>query len=513
MLGWEFPPHISGGLGTACLGLTQGLAQQGVDVLFVVPRAFGDEDGRFARVLGANEVAMPRPVAAASHKGLGQRAVADGDAPALMEEDAWVALQMAAGLVPGGVAPDEALAAVARHLRVLVVRSPLVPYLTTAEYEARLQRLAQDPEPARPAIAARGAVETEGEGPDTSPWPIKGDVAPAERSEAAPAEWRDVVPAAATEAEFYPFSGEYGPDLMAEVARYALVVAEIARREPIDVVHAHDWMTFPAAMAAAQVSGCPLVVQVHASEYDRSGDNVNTAIRDIERAGLDAADRVIAVSHFLGSNLERRYDLAPEKLRVVHNAVTQQEQRASWLGEKTVRDPIVLYLGRVTYQKGPDYFIEAAARVVSIEPNVKFVISGSGDMLPQVIQRSAELGLARQVHFTGFLRGSDVERMYAMADIYVMPSVSEPFGISPLEAMAADVPVIVSRQSGVAEVVTNALKVDFWDVEDIANKILALLRYPALAQQLSDEARGEVRRLRWEQRGQRVRDIYREVVA
>src|SRR5678816_2404765 len=177
--------------------------------------------------------------------------------------------------------------------------------------------------------------------------------------------------------------------------------------------------------------------------------------------------------------LHTRYRVDRTRLRVVHNAVTHKEQVAVTHAEKTIPEPVVLFLGRVTFQKGPDYFLEAAARVVRIEPAVKFVISGSGDMLPRMIERAARLGLARHVHFTGFLRGDDVERMYALADIYVMPSVSEPFGISPLEAMALDVPVIVSRQSGVSEVLVSALKVDFWDVQEIANKILGLLRYPA----------------------------------
>jgi glycosyltransferase involved in cell wall biosynthesis len=192
--------------------------------------------------------------------------------------------------------------------------------------------------------------------------------------------------------------------------------------------------------------------------------------------------------------------------------VTQREQVDSFRGTKRIDEPIVLFLGRVTFQKGPDYFLEAAQRVVASEPKVKFVVVGEGDMLPKMVERAARMGLARHVHFTGFLRGADVERIYAMADIYVMPSVSEPFGISPLEAMALDVPVIVSRQSGVSEVLRNALKVDFWDVREMANKILALLRYPALREHLTAQGRDEVRAMRWEARGQRVREIYREVL-
>jgi glycosyltransferase involved in cell wall biosynthesis len=313
--------------------------------------------------------------------------------------------------------------------------------------------------------------------------------------------------------ETLAFHGSYGEDLFSEVARYARVVEALARREHFDVVHAHDWMTYPAGIVASRVSGKPLVVHLHASEYDRSGEGVNDAVRDIELLGLAAADRVICVSHFLARIVRDRYGVNSDKIRVVHNAVTQGEQRQQYRWTKAIDEPVVLFLGRVTHQKGPGYFLEAAARVIRIEPNVKFVVSGSGDMLPGVIDQAAELGLARHVHFTGFLRGSDVERMYALADIYVMPSVSEPFGIAPLEAMAADVPVIVSKQSGVSEIVTNALKVDYWDVEDIANKILALLKHPELVEHIVEEGGDEVRRQRWELRGRIVRDVYEEVTS
>ncbi|MBK7874145.1 MAG: glycosyltransferase family 4 protein [Planctomycetes bacterium] len=308
------------------------------------------------------------------------------------------------------------------------------------------------------------------------------------------------------------FSGAYGPDLHAEVARYALSVAQIAREHAFDVIHAHDWMTVPAALAAKKVSGKPLVLHVHACEYDRSGENPNTVVRDIEQLGLDGADRVVCVSHYTAGILQKKYKVDEAKVRVVHNAVTHKEQLERIHVEKAIDEPIVLFLGRITYQKGPDYFLEAAARVVKVKPKVKFVVSGSGDMLPAMIERAARLGLSRHVHFTGFLKGAEVERMYAMADIYVMPSVSEPFGISPLEAMALDVPVIVSRQSSVSEVLKNALKVDFWDVQDLANKILALLQYPALHEQLSQEGLEEVKRLRWETPAALVKDVYAELL-
>ena len=449
MFGWEFPPHISGGLGTACFGLTQGLSSLGVEVLFVVPRAFGDEDARFVSVVGADEVELTPPVRTAARVRRARR-------------------------VRGARSSS-----VASLVELLAIESPLTPYLTELEY---LERLVE--------------VERTGE---------------TKRSE----ELRSLEPVAVSGAVSIrlPFTGGYGPTLMSEVARFALVAAELARSRAFDVVHAHDWMALPAGIAAARTAGKPLVFHVHACEYDRSGEHVNQRVRDLEQLGLDAADRVVCVSHYTAGVLQRRYRVDPAKIRVVHNALTQKEQVEVLHVQRAIEEPIVLFLGRVTFQKGPDYFLEAAARVIRIEPRVKFVMSGSGDMLPGMIERAAKLGLARHVHFTGFLQGEDVERMYAMANIFVMPSVSEPFGLTPLEAMALDTPVILSRQSGVSEVLRNALKVDFWDVDDIANKILALLRYPALAEQLTEEGHEEIQRLRWERPAGLVRDLYRELLA
>jgi len=229
--------------------------------------------------------------------------------------------------------------------------------------------------------------------------------------------------------------------------------------------------------------------------------------------GIHAADRIVCVSHFTGRTVRYKHGADPEKIRVLHNAVTQKEQRAQWHTGRTLKGPIVLYLGRVTMQKGPDYFLQAAAKVAKLRPDVNFVLSGSGDMLPSMMMQSARLGLARNVFFTGFLRGKEVERMYSMADLYVMPSVSEPFGITPLEAMALDVPVIVSKQSGVSEIVANALKVDYWDVDELANKMLAVITYAPLRKQLIDQGRDEVGRMRWDVRGELLRTYYEELVA
>lgn len=467
MLGWEFPPHISGGLGTACHGLTRGLSQQGVDVVFVVPRARGDEDARhLAEIVGANQVEVDDAGPACARAGA--RVVEEEWDPALGPED------------------DERAWRVRRSLELLAVDSLLTPYLTPAAYEERLREHVERVEP----LAGGGRR-------------VRARIVPLD-APAAPA------PAGGPRRTL-EFSGSYGRDLMAEVGRYAASVAEIARSREHDVVHAHDWMAVPAGLAAARASGKPLVLHVHACEYDRSGEAVNPQVRELERLGMEAADRVVCVSHYTARVVRTRYGIDPAKIRVVHNGLDGDPRRGARAQAKAIPEPIVLFLGRVTFQKGPDYFLETAARVAKVEPRVKFVMSGSGDMLPAMIERAARLGLSRNVHFTGFLRGKDVERMYAMADIYVMPSVSEPFGISPLEAMAQDVPVVLSRQSGVSEVLKNALKVDFWDVQETANKILALLRYPALSRTLRDEGREEVRRMGWERPAELVRGVYEEL--
>lgn len=475
MLGWEHPPHITGGLATACLGLCEGLHATGVEVTFVVPRAFGDEDTRFARVIGANQVWVE------------QREVVPGGAPRAVDPARSPA---AAPSKPSFV---ESAPAPIRFVARDPLDAPLSAYFTAEQYEEWLQalagapreieRLEAPPRPAAPAAPAAAAPTLE----------LQEDVVRVRR-------------------ERLEFRGEYGPGLFDEVERYARCVAQLAASTHFDLVHAHDWMTFSAGELAARALGSPLVVHVHASEYDRSGEHPDERIRRLEQQGVDAADRVVCVSHYTAEILRTRYGVDDSKLRVVHNAVTRKEQNERLRTTKTVPEPIVLFLGRVTFQKGPDYFLEAAQRVIAVEPEVKFVMVGSGDMLPKMVERAARMGLARHVHFTGFLKGPDVERIYSMADVYVMPSVSEPFGISPLEALALDTPVIVSRQSGVSEVLANALKVDYWDVDEIANKILALLRYPALREHVLAAGGAEVRAMSWADRGRRLRAVYDELL-
>ena len=422
MFGWEFPPHIAGGLGTACYGLTRGLAKQEVDVKFVVPRAYGDEDQRYARIMSASDV----------------EAMYGAD----FGEDFW------------------------KQLTMIHIDSNLVPYIAPEEFMYESKRWQKD------------------------------------RSVA----WKDVWK------ERYTFSGKYGANLMEEVARYALVAAQVARdmEGQFDVIHAHDWLTYYAGMAAKAVSGKPLVVHIHATQYDRSGDT-SGPVYEIEKAGMHAADKVIAVSNLTRRIVIEKYGVPAGKVVTVHNAVEFGSDDMEKL-ERGVDDKIVTFLGRITYQKGPDYFVEAAAKVLKRVPNVRFVMAGSGDMLHHVVRRVAKLGIADRFHFTGFLKGDEVQQMFALSDVYIMPSVSEPFGISPLEAMRSNVPVIISKQSGVAEVLKYAVKVDYWDVDAMADAIYGLITYPALSEMFIDKGQEEVNNLKWDKAAGEVAAVYKSVM-
>jgi len=227
---------------------------------------------------------------------------------------------------------------------------------------------------------------------------------------------------------------------------------------------------------------------------------------------METADHIIAVSHYTKDSTINRYGISPEKITVVHNAVSRGASEAVRRTEKNGGRKIVLFLGRITFQKGPDYFVEAARLVLESIPEVTFVMAGTGDMMPRMMEKVAELQIGRNFRFTGFLRGADVERMYAMSDLYVMPSVSEPFGISPLEAMLYDVPVIISKQSGVSEILHHALKVDFWDVRELAGKMIALLMHPSIGDEMSERAREELKMIKWEHAAEKIISVYRQVL-
>ena len=423
MLGWEFPPFISGGLGTACYGLTKAMDQQGIRVTFILPKMVQGQYGTHVKLLSP-----------------GSRA------------------QQASLRVPE-----------LKNVKFRTIDSLLEPYSTPQSYQKRLE------ETIRQKQLARGSSNS---------------------------------------ASQLLAGTDYSNDMYSEVHRYAALAVELARDEQFDLVHAHDWMTYPAGIAVAAVSGRPLFVHVHSTEFDRSGEHVNQMIYDIERQGMQRAAKVIAVSHFTRSIIISRYGISGDKVEVVHNGV-ERSGNGEWpIADTGIRsdEKIVLFLGRITMQKGPEYFLYAAKKVLEVMDNVKFVMAGSGDLMHRAIELAAQLGIGHKVLFTGFLRGQDVQKIYSMADLYVMPSVSEPFGIAPLEALDNDIPVIISKQSGVSEVLIHALKVDFWDVNEIANKIVAVLKYPPLEMTLRNHGNFEVRKLRWKDSAQKCIRIYEETL-
>jgi glycogen(starch) synthase len=421
MLGWEFPPFISGGLGTACYGLTKGIDQLGIKVTFVLPRVVGSKYATHVKLL------TPKS-------------------------------QISRSTLKSGEL---------KNVVFRTINSPLQPYSTPDVYQQQIE------ESLRQKHGVKVGTTSQCSG-----------------------------------------SLDYSSDMYAEVHRYALAVVELAGNEQFDVVHAHDWMTYPAGIAVSAMSEKPLIVHVHSTEFDRSGENVNQMIYDIEREGMERADKVIAVSHFTRNIIISRYGISGEKVEVVYNGVERNGNDNWTLAETGIEkdEKIVLFLGRITMQKGPEYFLQAAKKVLDAVNNVKFVMAGSGDLIHRAVEMAAELGIGHKVLFTGFLRGEEVRKIYKMADLYVMPSVSEPFGIAPLEALNNDVPVIISKQSGVSEVLMHALKVDFWDVNEIANKIVAVLKYPPLEMTLRNHGNFEVRKLRWEDSARRCAKIYEETL-
>jgi glycosyltransferase involved in cell wall biosynthesis len=300
----------------------------------------------------------------------------------------------------------------------------------------------------------------------------------------------------------------YGPDLFSEVGRYSEWATSVAATENFDIIHSHDWMTILAALNARRITGKPFILHIHALEWDRAGDDGDPLIYDLEHYGMVQADHIISVSHYTKRIICEHYGIDPGKITVIHNAVADTRMGRSEEMVPCSGDRNVLFLGRITYQKGPEYFVKAAAIVREALPDVRFIMVGDGDLMPRIRELVSELGLEDHFLFTGFLDYAEVEQMFNMSDLYVMPSVSEPFGIAPLEAILCNVPVIISRQSGVTEVLHHALTVDFWDVEDLAYKIIAVLTLPDLARQIVTHSQEEIRNLQWKQAALKIVDVY-----
>ena len=305
----------------------------------------------------------------------------------------------------------------------------------------------------------------------------------------------------------------YGKNMMEEVYRFASKVALISQMEDFDIIHAHDWTTFPAGIAARNVTGKPLITHVHITEFDKTGGmHANPDIYRIEKEGMEHSNLVIAVSEFIRQRCINNYFIDPRKIRVVHNAATSMNESVFYDGGRLKeKDKIVLFAGRITLQKGPDYFIEAARLVLEKDPDVTFIMAGSGDMLPKMIEKAAAMGISHKFIFPGFYNRDEAEKLFSMADVFVMPSVSEPFGVVPFEAQIKRTPTIISRQSGISEVLNHCLKVDFWDVRDLAAKMLALLRYPTLNRSMAENGYREAKGSNWEKPAKECITIYREL--
>lgn len=412
MFGWEFPPHILGGLGTASYGLTKGMSQQpDMQITFVIPKPWGDEDQSFLKIIGANNV------------------------PVVWKENSWDYVNQR---LAGRMNPDE----------YFWLRNGI-------KYDYR--RIGTDD---------LGCIN---------------------------------------------FSGRYPDNLIEEIGNYEAVASVLAHQLDFDIIHSHDWLTYPAGVFAKQISGKPLVIHVHATDFDRSRGNVNPTVYGIEKRGMDNADHIMCVSNLTRDIVIEKYHQDPNKVSTVHNAVEPLPDADSYT--KTPRkDKVVTFLGRITMQKGPEYFVEAAARVLQKTDGVRFVMAGSGDMMNAMIDLVAQRGIADKFHFTGFLRGHQVHEMLAESDVYIMPSVSEPFGISPLEAMQVGTPSIISHQSGCAEILTHAIKTDYWDIDAMADAIYAIVKYPAMYKSLHELGKEEVDNIRWYDAGLKVRAIYDRVI-
>ena len=454
MFGWEFPPHISGGLGTACHGLTNSLSKENIDVVFVVPKLYGGETAERADFVNASNVPI--------------------EIEGTLEEYVSPSLNKKI---------KENLFRIIRNnasSERIEVPSSLSPYRSPSwEEESNIENWNYELD---------DAVLEIGIGDHHNRTSFK------------------KIPTSSVAS--YQFSGTYGSNLLEEVKRYAQVGASIASQFEFDVIHAHDWMTYLAGIAAKKISGKPLIVHVHATEYDRSGDHINADVHAIEYQGMEEADRVVAVSNWTKDIIAAKYNVDSSKIAVVHNGIVSKKQPTKSFSAPPIGSHIVTFLGRITHQKGPLYFVEAARRVLYAVPDAHFVVAGSGDLMPMMIERIAQLRMSSHFHFTGFLKGNDIQRVWEMSNVYVMPSVSEPFGIAPLEAIQAGVPVIISKQSGVAEVMPHAIKVDFWNSQELAAAICSVLKYKSLSNTLKKNSGEELDDITWNRAAKKLTELY-----
>lgn len=414
MFGWEFPPHILGGLGTASYGLIKGMSRhKDIDITLVLPKPWGDEDQSFLKIIAANKV------------------------PIVWQE------------------PDSKF-----------LKDSLEGRISSDEYYHFRNCICED----NRYIGTNGIGSVE-------------------------------------------FSGRYPDNLLEEIRNYEAVAGVVCRSNNFDIIHSHDWLTYNAGVKAKQITGKPLVIHVHATDFDRSRGNVNPTVYNIEKYGMDMADHIITVSNMTRDTVINKYHIDPRKVTTVHNAVTPLSRDILDIKpNNNTGDKIVTFLGRITMQKGPEFFVQAARQVLQRTPNVRFVMAGGGDKMAEMVDLASAYGIVDRFHFTGFLKGKEVYEMLKSSDLYIMPSVSEPFGISPLEAMQCGVPTIVSKQSGCAEILSKVIKVDFWDIDAMADAIHSIVTNDAFAEYLKVEGKNEVDEIKWEYAGDKVINVYNQVL-
>ena len=421
MYGWEFPPHISGGLGMACFGIVSELAKKGVNISLVLPKTIEDiVNNDKVTILGCENYSFQA---------------------------------------------ESSLLEMLNDLDIQKIETLLHPYITEEKY---LQEFSH---------------------------------------------YTDFHQHFSEHYKNVTLSGKYGHNLFAEVAQYAFAAGAIAKFTSHDLIHAHDWLTVLAGIEAKRYSNKPLIFQVQALETDRSGTNINHKVFEIEKYGLEQADRIISVSQYTKNMIVKHYGIIPEKITVVHNGIYYTDiEHQPEPAKKTQSHKMVLFLGRITHQKGPSFFLEIAKKILDVRKDVQFVVAGSGNLLTEMIEHTAGCGIGKHVHFTGFLNQETVSRIYRLADVYVMPSVSEPFGLSCLEALSHNIPVVISKQSGVSEVVNNVFKADFWDSCKMAEKILALLDYRSLQDEMIKQSKEELKKLTWENTAEKLIAAYNDVI-
>ena len=415
MFGWEYPPHVFGGLATANYGISEGLNAQGdIEITLCLPHPFGDEDQKAAHIVAMNSVPVVWKNVSKEH--------VEYRVGAVMKADDYFRYR--------------------DHI------------YSDFSYMG---------------VNDLGCLE---------------------------------------------FAGGYPQNLLEEINNYSIIAGIVARADDFDIIHAHDWLTYPAGIHAKQISGRKLCIHVHATDFDRSRGNVNPAVYSIEKDGMDNADCIMCVSELTRQTVINHYHQDPRKVFTVHNAVYPLRKEVEDLPRPNHKDKekIVTFLGRITMQKGPEYFVEAANMVLQRTRNVRFCMAGSGDMMDAMITLAAEKGISDRFHFPGFMRGNQVYECLKSSDVYVMPSVSEPFGISPLEAMQCGTPTIISKQSGCAEILNNCFKIDYWDIHAMADAIYSICHNNSLFEYLKEEGKKEVDQITWERVGLLIRQLYERTI-